>query len=150
MEVSWGDGSMLFLGRDQLFSWKVTCSWARAPRLHWGHSCGWKVSMEGLNECGLAWKWSGDRRLPSLTRGFGCHWSEKRGVRWGTGGDRSLWKAKKLQSKVNLYLYVFLQNKDNFDGVSTSKARAGGINLLQGTLISYDSLTWTILVSGAV
>lgn len=81
--------------------------------------------------------------------GFGSHWSAKRGVRWGTGGDQSLWKAKKLQSNVNLYLDMFLQNKDNVDGVSTSKARAGGRNPLQGTLISYDSLIWTLLVSGA-
>lgn len=55
MEVSWGDGSMFFLGRNQLLSWKVTCSWARAPRLLWGQGCGGTGSSEALNECGLAW-----------------------------------------------------------------------------------------------
>lgn len=90
----------------------------------------------------VAWpgSWSGDRCLPSLTQDFGSHWSAKeRG--WRTGGDQSLLKAKKLQSKVNLYLDTFLQNKEGVDVVSTSKARSGGINPLRGTLISYCCLT---------
>lgn len=90
----------------------------------------------------VAWpgSWSGDRCLPSLTQDFGSHWSAKeRG--WRTGGDQSLLKAKKLQSKVNLYLDMFLQNKEGVDVVSTSKARSGGINPLRGTLISYCCLT---------
>ena len=89
-------------------------------------------------------------QTPALINvGFWLSLVSKKGGEVGTGGDWSLWRAKKLQSKVNLYLDVFLQNKDNVDGVSTSKARAGGRNPLQGTLISYDSLIWTLLVSGA-
>lgn len=98
----------------------------------------------------VAWPGSGlgtDAALINL--GFWLSLFSKKGGEVGTRGDQSLWKAKILQSKVNLYLDVFLQNKDNVDGVSTFKARAGGINPLQGTLISHDSLTWTLLVSGA-
>ena len=66
---------------------------------------------------GLEVVWGQTPALINL--GFWLSLFSKKGGEVGTRGDQSLWKAKILQSKVNLYLDVFLQNKDNVDGVST-------------------------------
>lgn len=72
----------------------------------------------GGSEMSVAWPGSSLGQTPALINvGFWLSLVSKKGVRWGTGGDRSLWKAKKLQSNVNLYLDMFLQNKDNVDGI---------------------------------